>query len=108
MSIETAMDKMADGISARVPVSENEYMGEDGLLHCGICKKNVQTKIKFLGKEKRCVVYAIVSGKSWKRLRKKNDSKRKNEREKAALRKRIWQHGLSKTMTGRMRRSLTQ
>ena len=57
MSIETAMDKMADGISARVPVSENEYMGEDGLLHCGICKKNVQTKIKFLGKEKtvRCI-----------------------------------------------------
>jgi DNA replication protein DnaC len=56
-------------------------LGEDGLLHCGICKKNVQTKIKFLGKvKKRCVVYAIVSGKSWKRLRKKNDSKRKNER----------------------------
>lgn len=57
MSIETAMDKMADGISARVPVSEKEYMGEDGLLHCGICKKNVQTKIKFLGKEKtvRCI-----------------------------------------------------
>lgn len=57
MSIETAMDKMADGISARVPASENEYMGEDGLLHCGICKKNVQTKIKFLGKEKtvRCI-----------------------------------------------------
>ena len=27
MSIETAMDKMADGISARVPVSENEYIG---------------------------------------------------------------------------------
>lgn len=57
MGIETAMDKMADGISARVPVSEKEYMGEDGLLHCGICKKNVQTKIKFLGKEKtvRCI-----------------------------------------------------
>lgn len=57
MSIETAIDKMTDEISARVPSSENEYMGEDGLLYCGICKKNVQTKIKFLGKEKtvRCI-----------------------------------------------------
>lgn len=108
MSIETAMDKMADGISARVPVSENEYMGEDGLLHCGICKKNVQTKIKFLGKEKTVRCICDCKRKELEAFEEKNDSKRKNEREKAALRKRIWQHGLSKTMTGRMRRSLTQ
>lgn len=53
------MDKNAikavwDGLESRVPHAKNEYMGEDGLLHCGICHAKVQTKV-FLFDEERIV-----------------------------------------------------
>ena len=48
---------MADTISAGVPKSESEYMGKDGLLHCSVCHKNVQTVVEFAGIKKtvRCI-----------------------------------------------------
>ena len=51
------MESIIDNISANVPLSENEYMGDDGLLHCKVCHKNTQTRIVFMGKEKvvRCI-----------------------------------------------------
>ena len=51
------IDRMTDAISANVPVVENEYVGEDGLLHCSVCHKKTQTKINFLDNEKvvRCI-----------------------------------------------------
>ncbi len=57
MSMEEAIDKLTDSISANVPACESEYMGEDGLLHCSVCGKAVQTEIEFLGKKKlvRCI-----------------------------------------------------
>lgn len=51
------MEAIIDNISANVPQSENEYMGDDGLLHCKICNRNTQTRVVFLGAEKvvRCI-----------------------------------------------------
>ena len=51
------MDKLIDGISRGVPQSDKEYVGNDGLLHCLICKKRVQMEVEFLGKKKlvRCI-----------------------------------------------------
>ena len=51
------MEAMIDKYSAKVPQSDSEYLGEDGLLHCKICHRNTQTKVDFLGNEKivRCI-----------------------------------------------------
>jgi DNA replication protein DnaC len=51
------MEAIIDNISANVPRSENEYLGDDNLLHCKICHRNTQTKVVFLGEEKivRCI-----------------------------------------------------
>lgn len=51
------IDRMADAISANVPTVDDEYVGEDGLLHCSVCHKKTQTKINFLDNEKvvRCI-----------------------------------------------------
>lgn len=45
------------GLERKVPHAENEYIGEDGLLHCGVCHAKVQTKINVLGEDKvvRCI-----------------------------------------------------
>ena len=55
--MQEAILKMMDGISETVPHSENEYMGEDGLLHCSVCHKNVQTVVEVFGTKRtvRCI-----------------------------------------------------
>lgn len=57
MSMEEVIDIMTNRISESVPRPEKEYMGEDGLLHCCVCNKNVQVVVEFLGKKKtvRCI-----------------------------------------------------
>lgn len=57
MSMEEVIDKMTDNISEGMPRPESEYIGEDGLLHCSVCHKAVQTEVEFLGKKKivRCI-----------------------------------------------------
>ena len=57
MSIEEVVDKMTDEISDRVPISDNEYLADDGLMHCTVCNDALQTEIEFLGKKKivRCI-----------------------------------------------------
>lgn len=57
MGIEAAFEKIADDISGKVPTPDNEYMGDDGLLHCSVCNDAVQTEVEFLGKKKlvRCI-----------------------------------------------------
>ena len=44
-------------LEKRVPHAEKEYIGEDGLLHCGVCHSKVQTRINLLGQERivRCI-----------------------------------------------------
>ena len=51
------MEAIIDNISSNVPQSENEYIGDDGLLHCKICNRNTQTRVVFLDNEKivRCI-----------------------------------------------------
>ena len=55
--MQEVFNKVIDSISGTVPQSKNEYVGEDGLLHCLICNRNVQTEVEFLGKKKivRCI-----------------------------------------------------
>lgn len=57
MSMEEVIDMMTDVISESVPKSDSEYIGEDGLLHCAVCHRKVQTEVEFLGKKKivRCI-----------------------------------------------------
>lgn len=52
-----AFERMVDTLSDSVPLSDSEYMGEDGLLHCAVCHDNVQTVVEFLGIRKtvRCI-----------------------------------------------------
>ena len=42
MSMKEAIDRMMDELSESVPRSENEYIGEDGLLHCSICHEKTE------------------------------------------------------------------
>lgn len=53
----TALNNMIDSISQNVPKAENEYMGEDGLLHCTVCHKRTQTIVEFEGEKRkvRCI-----------------------------------------------------
>ena len=57
MSMAAVIDAITDKISAGVPHAENEYLGEDGLLHCALCNGKVQTEVEFLGVKKvvRCI-----------------------------------------------------
>ena len=43
---------IVDNISAAVPKCESSYMGEDGMLHCSVCHRAVQTRVEFMGIEK--------------------------------------------------------
>ena len=56
MYMAEAFEKMVDAISANVPPSDNEYIGEDGLLHCSVCHRKTQTRVEFLDIKKvvRC------------------------------------------------------
>ena len=51
MDISQAFERMADAISANIPKSDSKYMGDDGFLHCSVCHKRTQTRIRieFMG-----------------------------------------------------------
>lgn len=53
----TTLNTIINEISENVPHSETEYFGENGLLHCAVCHKALQTKVNILGNEKtvRCI-----------------------------------------------------
>lgn len=57
MSMITALNNMIDSISQNVPKAENEYIGDDGLLHCAVCHKKTQTIVEFEGEKRmvRCI-----------------------------------------------------
>ena len=46
MSMGEVIDIMTDMISESEPHAENEYIGEDGLLHCSVCHAATQTVIR--------------------------------------------------------------
>lgn len=78
MSMFETIDEITDKISANVPLSDSEYMGEDGLLHCSVCHKNTQTEVSFLGIKK--VVRCICDCKK-KELEAYEERKKQEERE---------------------------
>lgn len=51
------MTQVIDKLSASVPHAKAEYIGEDGLLHCSVCRERVQTVVEFMGIKKtvRCI-----------------------------------------------------
>lgn len=51
------MTAILAAIEKNVPKAEEEYLGDDGFLHCGVCHCKVQHKVFFLGKESivRCI-----------------------------------------------------
>lgn len=56
------LDEVMTKISESVPKPKNEYMGEDGLLHCSVCNEQVELDVEFLGMKKRvrCVCDCAV------------------------------------------------
>lgn len=57
MSLEKPLMEMIDNLSNSVPIPNDEYLGEDGFLHCSVCHAKTQTKIEIFGREKkvRCI-----------------------------------------------------
>lgn len=82
MSMEAVFDQIADNISLSVPPSKDEYMGEDGLLHCAICHGKTQTKVSFLGREKivRCICSCKQSELNAEKERAKQEERERRRR----------------------------
>lgn len=57
------MREILNSINAKVPQAEDEYMGDDGLLHCSKCKTPVQTRIHIFGTDRvvRCVCGCVIA-----------------------------------------------
>ena len=75
-------EKMFDQISESTPRAKEEYMGEDGLLHCSVCHRRTQVVVEFLGIKKtvRCVCDCIIKEKEAEKERERqeeNNRKRK-------------------------------
>ena len=81
MSMEEAIDSVIESISQRVPKSENEYTGEDGLLYCSKCHHKTETIIKhpFTNEEKkvRCICACKNEMDNFKERQEKEELERK-------------------------------
>ena len=55
--MNNSLNNIIEGISQSVPRSDNEIIGEDGLLKCKICNARVETIVNVLGRDKkvRCI-----------------------------------------------------
>ena len=71
-------EPILDSLSARVPHSDSEYIGDDGLTHCSVCHKKTQTIISFMGREKtvRCVCECKKNEMEADRKRREADNRR--------------------------------
>ena len=76
-------DSIIDKINENIQRSENEYLGEDGLLHCAVCKQKTQTEIKspFTG-AKRIVTCACDCRRKEIEARKERERQEELERQK--------------------------
>ena len=56
------LENIIDNLSNSIQRPDAEYMGENGLLHCAVCKKPVQTIIYVFGTERivRCACDCII------------------------------------------------
>jgi DNA replication protein DnaC len=55
--VNNSLNNIIEGISQSVPRSDNEIIGEDGLLKCKVCDARVETIINVLGRDRkvRCI-----------------------------------------------------
>ena len=55
--MENSLNSIIEGLSQSVPRTENEYVGDEGLLRCSICNARVETVVNVFGKNKkvRCI-----------------------------------------------------
>jgi DNA replication protein DnaC len=55
--VNNSLNNIIEGISQSVPRSDNEVIGEDGLLKCKVCDARVETIVNVLGRDKkvRCI-----------------------------------------------------
>lgn len=81
--MEKILEQKIRQISEEVPQVENEYMGEDGLLHCAVCHRNTQTRVEVLGIPKvvRCVCDCDV--------KKRDEAKERGRQEELERQRRI-------------------
>ena len=81
--MEEAINSVIESISQRVPRPENEYMGEDGLLHCSKCNCKSETIIKhpFTGLERkvRCACKCRTEMDDFKDRQKQEELERKKK-----------------------------
>lgn len=79
--MEEAINNVIESINQRVPKPENEYTGEDGLLHCSKCHHKTETIIKhpFTGEERkvRCVCKCRTEMDEFKDRQKQEELERK-------------------------------
>ena len=79
--MEEAINSVIESINQRVPRPENEYIGEDGLLHCSKCHHKTETIIKhpFTGEERkvRCVCKCRTEMDEFKDRQKQEELERK-------------------------------
>lgn len=80
--MEKELLEMVDSLSERLPVPENEYLGEDGFLHCSVCDEPVQTDIEVFGTTRRvrCVCRCRTA---------ERDAEKEKERQQENHRKRM-------------------
>lgn len=52
---DIVINKAEEQLNNKFPVSEGDYIGEDGLLYCGKCHTNKQAKAIIFGKHPRCM-----------------------------------------------------
>lgn len=53
MSLQNCIETLFDEISSRTPIYSDEYIGDDGFLHCKACHDRIQTDVEVFGKKRR-------------------------------------------------------
>ena len=82
--METMIDAFMSKISETVPKPANEYVGEDGLLHCSVCQAKVETEVMHpFTKEKkkvRCICACIRKAQEEQMEREKREEQERKRR----------------------------
>lgn len=74
--------QVIDKLSASVPQARSEYMGTDGLLHCGVCHECTQTVVEFMDIKKtvRCICGCIKAEQEAEKERLKREERERRRR----------------------------
>jgi DNA replication protein DnaC len=75
-------DAIFNSLDSKVPHAKSEYIGDDGLLRCGVCNAKVQTRVNILGKEKtvRCVCDCVIKEREAFEERKRHEERERRRR----------------------------